>query len=295
MQVRADSAGCSARLATEFRARNIGFAVVARTNPQVKAAISRAASRRRSRGWAPALTQTGEERDGATVAELSDLIDLTGWPEGTRFVVRRARCTPVRRPASSRRWSSGSGATTPTGPTAQSQPTCTCAPTCTSRTTSAGSRPPVSSGSRSPTSTPTGPGWRWCASPQISCAGSSCCACRGPLATAEPKTLRWQLWHTPARHRSPRTTDHRAHPRRLAQRRHAARCLPTNRARRLNARTHRTPATVQTRTRPKTGQSTPPAAPNCRSQPRCRARHGHARTNPTNTTHATPYRTPPRE
>ena len=38
----------------------------------------------------------------------------------------------------------------------------------------------------------------------------------GPLAIAEPKTLRWQLWHTPARlvHRARRT--HRAHPRRLA-------------------------------------------------------------------------------
>ncbi len=40
VQVRADSAGGSARLAGEFRARNIGFSVVARTNPQVQAAIS---------------------------------------------------------------------------------------------------------------------------------------------------------------------------------------------------------------------------------------------------------------
>ena len=31
---------------------------------------------------------------GATVAELSDLIDLTGWPEGTRFIVRREPLHP---------------------------------------------------------------------------------------------------------------------------------------------------------------------------------------------------------
>ena len=92
VQVRTDSAGCSARLATEFRARNIGFAVVARTNPQVKAAISRAVDDEDR--WAPALTQAGEERDGAAVAELTDLIDLTGWPDGTRFIVRREPLHP---------------------------------------------------------------------------------------------------------------------------------------------------------------------------------------------------------
>ena len=30
----------------------------------------------------PAITQAGDERDGATVCELSDL-DLSAWPEGT--------------------------------------------------------------------------------------------------------------------------------------------------------------------------------------------------------------------
>ena len=92
VQVRADSAGGSARLAAEFRARNIGFSVVARTNPQVKAAISRAADDEDR--WAPSLTQAGGERDGASVAELTDLIDLSAWPEGTRFIVRREPLHP---------------------------------------------------------------------------------------------------------------------------------------------------------------------------------------------------------
>ena len=70
VQVRVDSAGCSARLAAEFRARNIGFAVVARTNPQVTAAISRAVAD--DTRWFPALTQAGDERDGAAVAELTE-------------------------------------------------------------------------------------------------------------------------------------------------------------------------------------------------------------------------------
>ena len=92
VEVRADSAGCSARLAGEFRARNVGFSVVARVNPQVKAAISRAVDDEDR--WQPALTQAGEEREGAAVAELSDLIDLSRWPEGTRFLVRREPLHP---------------------------------------------------------------------------------------------------------------------------------------------------------------------------------------------------------
>lgn len=175
LQVRADSAGGSARLAGEFRARNIGFSVVARTNPQVQAAISRAAEDE-SR-WQPALTQAGEERDGASVAELTDLIDLSGWPEGTRFIVRREPLHPGAQTSLFRRWSSGSGATTPTGPAAPWTPTCTCARTPTSKTTSVDSRPPASNGSRSPISTPTERGWRLCASPPTSSAGSSCSAC----------------------------------------------------------------------------------------------------------------------
>lgn len=43
---------------------------------------------------APALTQDGGERPGAAVAKLTDLVDTSGWPEGTRLVVRREPLRP---------------------------------------------------------------------------------------------------------------------------------------------------------------------------------------------------------
>ena len=91
VRVRTDSAGC-----TEFvwrcRERNVGFSVVARRNANVHAAISRIRSN--DNAWTPALTQTGELRKGAAVAELTHLADLSGWPEGTRLIVRREPLHP---------------------------------------------------------------------------------------------------------------------------------------------------------------------------------------------------------
>ena len=91
VQVRVDSAGC-----TEFvwhcRDRNVGFAVVARSNAAIHAAISRVVDDGDT--WEPALRQDGELRDGAAVAELTELVDLSGWPEGTRLIVRREPLHP---------------------------------------------------------------------------------------------------------------------------------------------------------------------------------------------------------
>jgi hypothetical protein len=91
VQVRTDSAGC-----TDFvwhaRARNVGFAVVARSNASIHAAISRV--RFDEDHWRPALRQDGEDRAGAAVAELTDLVDLSGWPSGTRLIVRREPLHP---------------------------------------------------------------------------------------------------------------------------------------------------------------------------------------------------------
>ena len=44
------------------------------------------------RAWRPALTQAGEEREGAAVAELA--LDLSRWPAGTRAICRRERPHP---------------------------------------------------------------------------------------------------------------------------------------------------------------------------------------------------------
>jgi hypothetical protein len=91
VQVRVDSAGC-----TDFvwrcRARNVGFAVVARSNQAIHAAISRV--RFDDDAWQPARRQDGDEREGAAVAELTDHLDLCDWPEGTRLIVRREPLHP---------------------------------------------------------------------------------------------------------------------------------------------------------------------------------------------------------
>jgi hypothetical protein len=76
------------------RDRNIGFAVVARSNRQVAAAISRTYTATGPSRWAPARRQGGEVRDGAQVAELTDLVDLSDWPAGTRLIVRREPLHP---------------------------------------------------------------------------------------------------------------------------------------------------------------------------------------------------------
>ncbi|MEU9292082.1 IS1380 family transposase, partial [Streptomyces sp. NPDC048275] len=44
--------------------------------------------------WHPALNQDGTLRDGAEVTELTGMVDLTGYPVGTRIIVRRERPHP---------------------------------------------------------------------------------------------------------------------------------------------------------------------------------------------------------
>ena len=44
--------------------------------------------------WQQAVEGDGTEREGAQVAELSDDVDLSRWPEGTRLILRRERPHP---------------------------------------------------------------------------------------------------------------------------------------------------------------------------------------------------------
>ena len=46
------------------------------------------------RSWTPAIEADGSIRDGADVAELTGLLDLSGWPPGIRIIVRRERPHP---------------------------------------------------------------------------------------------------------------------------------------------------------------------------------------------------------
>ena len=91
VQIRADSAA-GRTFALACRARNVGFAVVARSNKQIHAAISRVAYD--SATWQPAIRQNGERRETAAVVEVTDLVDLSDWPAGTRLIIRREPLHP---------------------------------------------------------------------------------------------------------------------------------------------------------------------------------------------------------
>ena len=87
VQVRADSAGCSNTFAAGCRSRNIGFAVVARSNTNIHKGISRI--RHDDSRWQPARRRSGDPAQRSQVAEITDLVDLSAWPTGTRLIVRR--------------------------------------------------------------------------------------------------------------------------------------------------------------------------------------------------------------
>jgi hypothetical protein len=85
MVARADSAGCTEGFVGGCRQLRVGFSVVARSNRQIQAAISRVEEE--ANRWLPAVRQDGESRTGASVAEVTDLCDLGSWPSGTRLIV----------------------------------------------------------------------------------------------------------------------------------------------------------------------------------------------------------------
>ncbi len=76
VQVRTDSAGCTRGFIHGCRARNIGFAVVARSNASIHAAISRINTIDNDR-WQPARRASGDTAVRSDVAEVTDLCDLS--------------------------------------------------------------------------------------------------------------------------------------------------------------------------------------------------------------------------
>jgi hypothetical protein len=94
--VRSDSAGCTHGLLAHIRALrehavDTRFSVgVAITEP-IREAITHA---KLHGTWVPALDADGQPRDGAQVCELTGLVPDDGYPQGTRFIVRRERPHP---------------------------------------------------------------------------------------------------------------------------------------------------------------------------------------------------------
>ena len=87
---RADSAGGTHDFADALREHKIRFSL----GYPVQERIGAAATSLEKRRWKPALDGDGAPRKGAWVAELTDRVDLQGWPEGTRLICRRERPHP---------------------------------------------------------------------------------------------------------------------------------------------------------------------------------------------------------
>jgi hypothetical protein len=91
--IRSDSAGCTQGFLAHIRSLrahgiNTCFSVgVAITEP-IRQAI------RQATHWIPALDADGDLRDGAEICELTGLVPAGGYPQGTRFIVRRERPHP---------------------------------------------------------------------------------------------------------------------------------------------------------------------------------------------------------
>jgi hypothetical protein len=91
--IRSDSAGCTQGFLAHIRSLrepglNTRFSVgVAITEP-IRDAI------RAATGWIPAVDADGDLRDGAEICEITGLVAGHGYPDGTRFIVRRERPHP---------------------------------------------------------------------------------------------------------------------------------------------------------------------------------------------------------
>jgi hypothetical protein len=195
--VRADSAGCTDGFVWGCRARNIGFAVVARSNEQIHAAISKIVDDEDC--WEPAVRQDGHERPGAAVAEVTDLVDLSGWPEGTRLIVRREPLHPGAQQTlfpslEYRYW--GHYTDQEGGPVGRDV------------FMRAHAHVEDHIGRLKDSGLERFPFTAWnanCTWLALVCFADTLVrwfqllCLTGPLAVAEPKRLRWQLWHTPAR------------------------------------------------------------------------------------------------
>ena len=90
--VRADSAGATHKLADHCDEGNMRFSFGYELTEAVRAAILELGED----AWVPALDQDGSVRDNGEVAEITDRVELSSWPAGSRLIVRRERPHPGR-------------------------------------------------------------------------------------------------------------------------------------------------------------------------------------------------------
>ena len=87
--VRIDSAGCSVDIAHGCTKRGMGFSIAARFNSKIHNAVHQLVYKRDV--WQAALNTKGETSRRIKVTEITHLVDMTTWPENTRLILRRVR------------------------------------------------------------------------------------------------------------------------------------------------------------------------------------------------------------
>lgn len=93
--VRTDSAGSAKAFLTHLRAlRDNGLHLRFSVGYAVTAPVRRAIRALPEQVWHPALDADGTLRESAEAAELTGMVDLNGYPAGTRIIVRRERPHP---------------------------------------------------------------------------------------------------------------------------------------------------------------------------------------------------------
>ena len=88
--VRCDIGGATHAFTSDCREAGIRFSVGYALDETVRQAILDLPEA----AWTQAIDAEREERDGAWVAELTEHLDLSAWPEGTRLICRRERPHP---------------------------------------------------------------------------------------------------------------------------------------------------------------------------------------------------------
>ena len=88
--VRADSAGATHDLIDFCREHRLRYSVGYELSDPVRAAILKIPED----SWIAALKTDGSERENGQIAEITTSLELSGWPAGSRVIVRRERAHP---------------------------------------------------------------------------------------------------------------------------------------------------------------------------------------------------------
>jgi hypothetical protein len=88
--IRADGAGCTHEFLNWLAGQRLSYSVGFSLPDTFSATLTKMPKH----GWTPAYDGDGQVRDGAWVADVTALLDLSSWPAGMRVIVRKERPHP---------------------------------------------------------------------------------------------------------------------------------------------------------------------------------------------------------